>query len=170
MRCLAFSTSFTNLESRMRRIRILVSLVLVSVLSACQPSLTFRPTPFSPRVETNTQDVAKAVGLYYTWVGTTLGQSGFTKMRLEYQLFESAVEGQYAIGCISTNSLNSCGINGRGLIIGTIQNGILDAQLKVNTDCVYTLFGSVTAEKIIATVEPSYCPGGTKAEWELRRG
>lgn len=116
------------------------------------------------------QEVTKAEGNSYAWVGTTLWPRGLAKMRLEYQLVGHDLQGEYAVGCSSTSSLRNCVSNGRGFITGTVENGMLTAQLKVGDECVYTLLGTITADKLVATLEPTDCPDGSKGKWNLRKG
>ena len=116
------------------------------------------------------QEVTKGEGISYAWIGTTLWPRGVAKMRLEYQLFGHNLQGEYAVGCSSTSSLRNCVSSGRGFITGTVENGVLHAQLKVGDECVYTLLGTVTADKLVAKITPTDCPGGSKGEWALRKG
>ncbi len=51
-----------------------------------------------------------------------------------------------------------------------MRTGLLAAQLKVGAECVYTLLGTVTANKLVATAKPTVCPGVSKGEWDLRKG
>lgn len=106
-------------------------------------------------------------GIYFEWIGGARTSSFREGLRIRYNRDGDIIDGEYALGSVGV--LNY-GFAGFGTLVGTVKNGIIEAVLiKDDSGCKYSVFGSVTADQILAYAEPVNCPDAETEEWDLGR-
>lgn len=154
----------------MRKSHALLLLAFVLLLPSCaltyqhsNETVTGRPNAVDPRAS----NPDRASGVLQVWVGSSRSESLVTGVKVEYRHTGPDISGSYLLGKIGVDNF---GYLGKGSLSGSVEDGVLDARLVINANCAYTVFGLIEEFHLVAQLEPTECPTGERATWDLRPG